>query len=315
MVDSTIHYVDVFMQLALKEARIALTEGEVPVGCVLVHKHINELTHTELRHRASEQTNEGGHCDSDVMHLTDKELAQYSVRTAATGRNATNVARHALAHAEFVAIERLVQNGDSSMLSSRWQRINADVEEDGVCAASTHAGQASCTKDMHARNGSCSSSSSMHADRFHMTSCDEAHAVSTTCSSSYSCCPAPSSSTHRHKMDSLSSYVLYVTVEPCIMCAALLLYNRIGHVFYGCANDRFGGNGSVLALHDRQRNALGAATLAVDGEGTCGAGKEGLWGYPSSGMHRRVEAVSLLQSFYKRENPNAPAAKRRRKTE
>ena len=42
---------------------------------------------------------------------------------------------------------------------------------------------------------------------------------------------------------------LYVTVEPCIMCAAALRLIGIRTVYYGCGNDRFGGAGSVLNLH------------------------------------------------------------------
>jgi tRNA(Arg) A34 adenosine deaminase TadA len=42
---------------------------------------------------------------------------------------------------------------------------------------------------------------------------------------------------------------LYVTCEPCIMCAAALSLLRFRRVVFGCANDRFGGCGSVLAVH------------------------------------------------------------------
>ncbi|XP_067901668.1 tRNA-specific adenosine deaminase 2 isoform X6 [Heterodontus francisci] len=42
--------------------------------------------------------------------------------------------------------------------------------------------------------------------------------------------------------------VLYVTVEPCIMCAAALRLLNIPLVVYGCQNERFGGCGSVLNI-------------------------------------------------------------------
>lgn len=42
---------------------------------------------------------------------------------------------------------------------------------------------------------------------------------------------------------------LYVTVEPCIMCASALRQYGIRTVYYGCSNDRFGGTGSVLSIH------------------------------------------------------------------
>ena len=41
---------------------------------------------------------------------------------------------------------------------------------------------------------------------------------------------------------------LYVTVEPCIMCAYALNIMGVPRVVYGCDNDKFGGNGSILSL-------------------------------------------------------------------
>ncbi|KAJ3331359.1 tRNA(adenine34) deaminase [Kappamyces sp. JEL0680] len=43
---------------------------------------------------------------------------------------------------------------------------------------------------------------------------------------------------------------LYVTVEPCLMCAAALRQVGIKHVYYGAANDKFGGCGSVFCLQE-----------------------------------------------------------------
>lgn len=42
---------------------------------------------------------------------------------------------------------------------------------------------------------------------------------------------------------------LYVTVEPCIMCASALRQLNILSVYFGCANERFGGTGGVLSIH------------------------------------------------------------------
>lgn len=50
---------------------------------------------------------------------------------------------------------------------------------------------------------------------------------------------------------------LYVTCEPCIMCAGALSLLGFHCVTFGCANDKFGGNGSVLDVHS-------------DGCGACG---------------------------------------------
>lgn len=78
---------------------------------------------------------------------------------------------------------------------------------------------------------------------------------------------------------------LYVTVEPCIMCASALRQYGIRTVYYGCGNDRFGGNGSVLAVH---------------------ADKGLEEGYLSYGGIFRKEAIMLLRRFYIQENENAP---------
>lgn len=42
--------------------------------------------------------------------------------------------------------------------------------------------------------------------------------------------------------------VLYVTVEPCIMCAAALRIINASVVVYGCRNERFGGCGSIYNI-------------------------------------------------------------------
>jgi tRNA(Arg) A34 adenosine deaminase TadA len=52
----------------------------------------------------------------------------------------------------------------------------------------------------------------------------------------------------------LSNCDLYVTCEPCIMCAAALSKLGIRKVYFGCHNDRFGGNGSILSVHSDAYN-------------------------------------------------------------
>ncbi|XP_071955740.1 tRNA-specific adenosine deaminase 2-like isoform X2 [Antedon mediterranea] len=50
-------------------------------------------------------------------------------------------------------------------------------------------------------------------------------------------------------VDVFSKTTLYVTVEPCIMCAAALRLLSVPRVVYGCCNQRFGGCGSILSIH------------------------------------------------------------------
>jgi len=48
---------------------------------------------------------------------------------------------------------------------------------------------------------------------------------------------------------------LYVTVEPCIMCAAAVLHARVKSVVYGAPDKRWGGFGSLFDLaHDPRMN-------------------------------------------------------------
>ncbi|KAD3068516.1 hypothetical protein E3N88_36396 [Mikania micrantha] len=87
----------------------------------------------------------------------------------------------------------------------------------------------------------------------------------------------------------LSNCYLYVTCEPCIMCAAALSFLGIKEVYYGCANDKFGGCGSILSLHTMR--------LIFCEEG---GGKS----YKCTGGIMAEEAVSLFRNFYELGNPN-----------
>ncbi|SCU94043.1 LAFA_0F19526g1_1 [Lachancea sp. 'fantastica'] len=80
---------------------------------------------------------------------------------------------------------------------------------------------------------------------------------------------------------------LYVTVEPCIMCASALKQLGIQKVVFGCGNERFGGNGSILRIHQD------ASTTP----------ENKYWSLP--GLLRR-EAIMLLRYFYVRENERSP---------
>ena len=83
--------------------------------------------------------------------------------------------------------------------------------------------------------------------------------------------------------------IVYVNVEPCIMCASALIQLEIPLVYFGCKNERFGGCGSVLDVAQVSENCQ---TLFRGG-------------------FRENEAIQLLKDFYKGENPNAPEDKRK----
>ncbi|KAK3430939.1 hypothetical protein EUGRSUZ_E02142 [Eucalyptus grandis] len=55
--------------------------------------------------------------------------------------------------------------------------------------------------------------------------------------------------------EKFSACSLYMTREPCIMCAVALSIIGIKEVYYGCANDKVGGCGSTLSLHSSSSEA------------------------------------------------------------
>jgi len=106
---------------------------------------------------------------------------------------------------------------------------------------------------------------------------------------------------------------LYVTVEPCIMCASLLRQMGVRKVFFGAGNEKFGGTGGVLNIHSR--NGRISPESGEDGvdrveeDGVLAKSEEG--DYEVSGAWMREEAIMLLRRFYVQENERAPEEMRR----
>lgn len=88
---------------------------------------------------------------------------------------------------------------------------------------------------------------------------------------------------------------LFVTCEPCIMCAAALRFLGLTAIYYGAANDKFGGCGGVLNIGQRPMGDL--PKLRLQG---------GILG---------EAAVEQLRKFYSVGNPRAPDSKRQRPLE
>ncbi|KAI5463966.1 hypothetical protein BGZ63DRAFT_351389 [Mariannaea sp. PMI_226] len=124
--------------------------------------------------------------------------------------------------------------------------------------------------------------------------------------------------------------ILYVTVEPCVMCASLLRQLGIKKVYFGAVNDKFGGTGGVFSIHanslpvspDGQTAAAhptprpaqlpdGSGTLGVSFPPGGGDGGNVEAGYEIEGGWGRDEAVALLRRFYVQENGRAPVPRKK----
>ena len=86
---------------------------------------------------------------------------------------------------------------------------------------------------------------------------------------------------------------LFVTVEPCIMCAFALRLVGLCDVVFGCCNDRFGGCGSVLDVHQKALQLTSTSELALPE-------------LKLTPLVREKEAIALLRQFYEGQNPNVP---------
>ena len=69
----------------------------------------------------------------------------------------------------------------------------------------------------------------------------------------------------------LSECTMYVTLEPCAMCAGAIILSRVGRLVYGARDPKAGGCGSVLdVIHERRLNHRVDITPDVRAE-ECGA--------------------------------------------
>ncbi|PQE30122.1 hypothetical protein CJF32_00003551 [Rutstroemia sp. NJR-2017a WRK4] len=125
--------------------------------------------------------------------------------------------------------------------------------------------------------------------------------------------------------EDLKDLDLYVTVEPCIMCASFLRQVSIRKVWFGAVNEKFGGTGGVLRVHEGNGRKKDAGRDGRGGEGVKEVGKGGEdmveehrekrvriddegsvekeeGDYEVSGGWLREEAIVMLRRFYVQEN-------------
>lgn len=96
----------------------------------------------------------------------------------------------------------------------------------------------------------------------------------------------------------LQNTILYVTIEPCIMCAAALYDIGIKYVIYGADNTKFGGCGSVLSIHNGSHinNKESSNNNNNNNTSLSSLGFTCITGICSN------EAIDLLKQFYSRAN-------------
>jgi tRNA-specific adenosine deaminase 2 len=206
------------------------------------------------------------------------------------GANQVNATRDATRHAELVAIDRLLTGG----ISSDQLRLPPDVGNSKAESTSTIPDQIQKAR------------AAQWEDRWINNPEDSSH-----WKNSYGW----RNNKGKSELASVEIFrhcYLYVTCEPCIMCAAALATVGIGRVIFGCRNDRFGGCGSLLHLHRKEEDDEAKVLEAGNGMNDPVNNKRSQ-GYAVKTGVLEKEAIAMLRSFYDRENVFAPDHKRKRK--
>ena len=89
------------------------------------------------------------------------------------------------------------------------------------------------------------------------------------------------------------------------MCASAIAQIGVSRVVFGASNDRSGGCGSVLSLHEQKYGCLGRFS--------CSEFSAGHKHYEVTRHVQKERSIEILQRFYNRENEHAPENKKRKK--
>ncbi|RSL50669.1 hypothetical protein CEP54_011804 [Fusarium duplospermum] len=222
-------------------------------------------------------------------------------KVIAKGMNATNVTRNGTRHAEIMALGALLSYPPKD--GPRTTSLRPKVETPPSAAASDASSVSSIAPDEGNEDGS----------KGHLYPYGQ------------KCHPD-----ERVDRSIIRECILYVTVEPCVMCASLLRQLGIKKVYFGAVNDKFGGTGGVFSIHanslpisaDGQTASAHPTpkpTQLPDGSGTLGVsyppgGGDGgniESGYEIEGGWGRDDAVGLLRRFYVQENGRAPVPRKK----
>ena len=102
----------------------------------------------------------------------------------------------------------------------------------------------------------------------------------------------------------MTKCILYVTCEPCIMCAEALRQCKLTKIIYGCSNSRFGGCKSTFSLLPTEPYPFEEShksEIITMPEQFC---------YHS---FMEKEGLDLLQRFFSMGNPSAPESNRKKR--
>lgn len=152
-------------------------------------------------------------------------------RIIAKGMNATNVTRNGTRHAELMALSALLSFGPESELDPEQDKTLGRSRNSRALQEKTNSSKAAEPEwgDVDPKDGHLFP----YGQKLH---------------------PSP-----RVDKSVIRGCTLYVTVEPCVMCASLLRQLRIKKVFFGAVNDKFGGTGGVFCIHQNapaQRSSM-----------------------------------------------------------
>ena len=286
-----------FMRQALRVAERARAIGEVPVGCVIVLRDPS-VVEAALPPRptpaapstaaAPAPRDDGGYAASPAVIVSH-------------GANQVNATRDATRHAELVALDRLLAGGRcSDRLRLPAAAVRAAAH--GTPPPAPRPGAAADEEDGdrwvnvpsradHWKN-SFGWGSGRVLDAGVLAHCD----LYVTCEPCIMVRGRPRGSPSCPRRACVASRHRPRPPVPARQCAAALAATGIRRVVFGCRNDRFGGCGSILRLHE--------ATALPSPAHRGFAVREGLLA---------GEAVHLFRAFYERENCHAPDHKRRRK--
>jgi tRNA(Arg) A34 adenosine deaminase TadA len=150
----------------------------------------------------------------------------YKDRVIARGMNATNVTRNGTRHAELMAISALLSYSPASDLEKAAPTRMPLGDKTNMAQATE---ETSTWGDVDPKDGHLYP----YGQKLH---------------------PSP-----RVDASVITECTLYVTVEPCVMCASLLRQLKVKKVFFGAVNDKFGGTGGVFRIHKNSPFSMASA--------------------------------------------------------